>query len=311
MSLVTVTCNIVGIEAAGTTGDILRASTILNSLFENDTGNISPNPKTKYQLHLLNLNVSDFNKTLEEKDLGKPYAWAQKLCGFDFANITDSQNIKNDLSVNVVPEIVKVLRQRWESRFIIQKQIQTFEENNSDFISTLKISSVRLSSNIVQCTPITSTEYLNYKQNSLFIMEDNIEQNSLLYRIVLTRGSAKLECYVSIPCNFPTFSPYWIFELNWNGSHNSDNNSSIREMEFWVNNAIQDVKNSSKILIKQMERALYCLDIYTETEGHFIKPSEFNQEKTFLKIVRGRQRARPFKMINNEECGVFTQIKFN
>lgn len=79
-------------------------------------------------------------------------------------------------------------------------------------------------------------------------------------------------------------------------------------MEYWINATIQDFKSPNQILIKQMERALCCLDIYTETEGVAFKPAEFNQEKTFIKSFRGRQRSRPFKILNNDGCSVFTQI---
>lgn len=309
LGFVAVHCNFAGLDSSGTTGDILRTTTLLNSLFGNDNGEISPNPKTKYQLSALGINYNSFNATLEEKEFGKPYIWAQKLCGLDFVNPSASGEVKTELSVKTLPEVVKALRHRWESRVMIQKQILLFEENNVDFASSLNISSsVRISSNLVQCTPVTWTEYLSHSKSHKFIEENNVDENDLLYRVVLTRGSAKLECYISIPSNFPNLPALWSLNLNWNGTHNRENNSSVREMEFWINNTIRDAKNSSKILIKQIERALCCLDIYTETEGLFVKPAEFNPEKTFLKSVRGRQRSRPFKIL--EECSVFTQIKY-
>lgn len=55
-----------------------------------------------------------------------------------------------------------------------------------------------------------------------------ITSHDLLYRAVITRGSAKLECFVGISTNYPTEMPLCALELSWNGRHNADNNAAIK-----------------------------------------------------------------------------------
>jgi len=118
---------------------------------------------------------------------------------------------------------------------------------------------------------------------------------------------AKLDCFIGISCNFPNDSPLWAIKLHFHGIHNAQNNSSIREMEYWIN-SLEDAKQSSIILKNQLKRAMSSFDIYLETESQLHKPVEFFQHKTFLRPFRGRQRSRPFKAIENGSGFVYTQI---
>lgn len=68
---------------------------------------------------------------LSEKMLGKPYRWAQDLCGLEFLNTSStststdrySSSISNELVQLSVPKIVKQIRSRWQSRLQLQSQI--------------------------------------------------------------------------------------------------------------------------------------------------------------------------------------------
>lgn len=63
------------IEANGSiaAADVISQDRILSSLYADDSGDASPNPKTIFQLRKLSLNESDLQKILEEKKLGKPF----------------------------------------------------------------------------------------------------------------------------------------------------------------------------------------------------------------------------------------------
>lgn len=67
-------------------------------------------------------------------------------------------------------------------------------------------------------------------------------------------------------------------------------------------------KHSRNMLSLQLKKTMLCLDIYLETEGVLSNNQEFSQEKSFLKANRGRQRARPFKMMNNGGTIIYTQM---
>lgn len=78
-------------------------------------------------------------------------------------------------------------------------------------------------------------------------------------------------------------------------------------MELWINN-IKKGKNVDFILGIQLKRAMSSFDIYLETEEPLSPNSEFQPDKTFLKAYRGRNRSRPFKVIQNPGSTIYTQI---
>lgn len=78
-------------------------------------------------------------------------------------------------------------------------------------------------------------------------------------------------------------------------------------MEAWVN-SIDDPKNVSHLLEMQIKRALASLDIYLETEATLVNSSEFPPSKSFLKAFRDRTHSRPYKLVDNSDSVVYTQI---
>lgn len=71
-------------------------------------------------------------------------------------------------------------------------------------------------------------------------------------------------------------------------------------------NAVDNPKEKETLLQTQLKKAMSSMDIYLETEGPLVNSMEFSPEKPFLKAFRGRQRSRPFKVIQNGN--VYTQI---
>lgn len=103
-----------------------------------------------------------------------------------------------------------------------------FSENkNFNSTTTAEQQTVRVSSSLVQWTAITWDEYRVSSSTKKFIEANEITSHDLLYRAVITRGSAKLECFVGIATNYPTEMPLCALELSWNGRHNAENNSAI------------------------------------------------------------------------------------
>lgn len=172
---------------------------------------------------------------------------------------------------------------------------------------SLNQKAVRFSSNLLQWTPITWEEYCSSSSTKRFVDANVVTSHDLLYRAVITRGSAKLECFVGINANYPTEMPLSALELSWNGRHNADNSNAIKDLEAWVN-SIDDPKNINNVLEIQIHRALSSLDIYLETQGTLINSSEFQATKTFLKAFRDRTHSRPYKLIENSGNAVYTQI---
>lgn len=68
---------------------------------------------------------------LSEKLLGKPYRWAQDLCGLEFLNTSSASTstdrsylrISNELVQLSVPKTVKQIRTRWQARLGLHNEI--------------------------------------------------------------------------------------------------------------------------------------------------------------------------------------------
>lgn len=213
--------------------DVLDEDNFLNCLNpgEKDEDELL-HPKTAYILQQYSLEQSKFFTKLTEQQLGKPYKWAQSLCGLEFITCSPSISaVSNELMQASVPEIIRKIRNRLQSRLILYKQILELENKNVDGLN-IPIDSVamaRVACNLVQWTSISWHEYTERTNiTAKFVDEAMVTPDHLLYCAVIIRGSAKLECFISISPNFPQDVPLWAVSLSWNGTHNANNNYDIR-----------------------------------------------------------------------------------
>ena len=282
-------------------GDIITQDRILSSLYADDFGNDSPNPTTTYQLQNLQLNPEDLGKMLDDKMLGKPYKWAQRLCGLSFKsklNIDEAYKLCEE----TVPQLIRQMRKRINARMKLYHQIQSLEIGKITCSGT-----VRLSSILQQFVSLSFAEYSAISCTKKFVDEKVVSTNDLFYRAIVTRGSAKLECYIAVPGDFPNGFPIFALELSYDSKHNADNSSHIREIEGFVN-SIKVVKIDN-ILPLQLQRAMTSLDIFLETESiqHQDGSSrEFQHEKNFSCSFKGRERSRPYQP---KTIGITTSFK--
>lgn len=269
-------------------GDIVTQDRILSSLYTDDHGNDSPSSKTAYQLQNLQLNPSDLCKMLEEKMLGKPFKWAQRLCGLSFTSSLNNED-SYKLCEETVPQLIKQMRKRINGRIYLYQQIQSLEVGKTTSIGNMRISSI-----LQQFVSLSFAEYAAILCTKKFIDEGIVGLNDLFYRAIVTRGSAKLECYIAVPGDFPSDYPIFALELSYDNKHNAENSSHIREVEGYVNSI--KVDKIDNILPLQLQRAITSLDIYLETESSQDGSNqEFHQEKNFSCSFKGRERSRPYQ----------------
>lgn len=85
-----------------------------------------------------------------------------------------------------------------------------------------------------------------------------------------------------------------------------------KDIEFWTNSINASERNASNILIEQLMRLMHSLDVYLDTESTRMtstnQPNEIRENRLFPKVFRGRTRARPYKMIQNGNSIMHTQI---
>lgn len=291
-----------------TAGDIISTEKILLGLYPEDFGEICPNPTSKFQLKEFDLTEEDLLDYLKTKNFGKPFLWAQKLCGIDFIN---QSTYKEDLIEEFVPEVVKRIKAKFNARINLVKQICSLENKNIDLLATEQnISRVRISSSLVQWTSLPYEDFINHSYSNRFTEMDLVTPHDIFYRAVITKGSAKLECVICIPYNYPSDNPIWALGLSWNGVHTANNNPALKEMEYWTNSlSVKQLTQSPEtILCAQLARTMISLDIFLETEGPLHSPAEFTQDKTFLKAFSTRTQSRPYKLVDNGNNVIFTQI---
>lgn len=271
-------------------GDIITQDRILSSLYVDDYGIESPNPKTIYQLQNLQVSAGELSKILDEKKLGKPFKWAQRLCGINFSsklNVDESYKLCEES----VPKLIRQMRKRTNARMKLYHQIQSLEIGKISTSGNIRISSI-----LQQFVSLSFAEYSSISCTKKFIDGEIVGNNDLFYRAIVTRGSAKLEVYIAVPADFPNDFPIFALELSYDNKYNAENSSHIREIEGFVNSI--KVEKIDNILSLQLQRAMTSLDIFLETESSQHQDGsskEFQQEKNFSCSFKGRERSRPFQ----------------
>lgn len=162
---------------------------------------------------------------LGEHQLGKPYTWAQNMCGLNFITSTKSLTSlsNNVLTQEMVPSIVDRMHTRLKARYQLYRQVLALEQQ----IGNGSKSTGSPTCILAQWSPITYVEYAERTMvTSRFIDENLVTSNHLLYHAVLIRGSAKMECFVSVSPNFPSECPIWAIALNINGQKLNPSNSN-------------------------------------------------------------------------------------
>lgn len=287
--------------------DVLSGDCILNELYIGDTGNDSPHPATAYLLNAAGIS-EEFRHFIPE--VGKPYIWAQRMCGLDFMVVeTDTKKYNKNLqpcqslSVASVESFIFTLKKRLKARIDLMKELQDLECGKIFPAKGFeKACPVRLSGSLTQWQTVVWQEYSQASSTSFFISEGLVSADNMLYRAIITRQSAKLVAMVAISSDYPKQAPLFSLTLHWNGAHHAGTSDDIRDIERVINTDWQSTKTRQSSLSSQILKLLICLDILLETTGS----SEFPPDKVMLQSIRGRNRMKPYKFLN-QGAGVFIQ----
>lgn len=292
---------VTGVSAA----DVLNGHCILNELYPSDTGNDSPHPATAYLLKAAGVS-EEFQHFIPE--LGKPYIWAQRMCGLDFmATLMDDKKSNKivepcpNLSVSTVEHFILTLKKRLKSRVELMKELQDLESGKILPV-TETLWPIRISGSLTQWQSIGWPEFSQSLSTAFLISEGLVNNNDMLYRAIITRQSAKLVAFVALRSDYPKKAPIFSLMLHWNGTHHAGINDDIRDIERNINTDWGSGDNKQVTLTTQMTKLLTYLDILLETTGS----SEFPPDKVMFNPVRGRNRVKPYKYLK-QGTGVFVQ----
>lgn len=277
--------------------------TLLDALYPEDLGIESPKSKTVFQLQDLNLEPQELLVFLIERGVGKPYKWAQNICGIECipANLpvegtsTGSGDTEAmvDICQRYVPTIIRMIRRRYLNRLSLYKQIEALEQRNLSLPSPSNAAEdVRISATLSKFQAIAWNDFNMMECNQKYIAAGLVNQHDLLFEAVVKRHSAKLICNLVIGANYPNVAPIWTVNVVWNGQDMTAGNcAALREIELWVN-ATDMRREREKLLQTQLKKAMSAFDLYLETEGPLVNSLEFSPQKSFqAKGFRGRQRS--------------------
>uniref|UniRef100_A0A6B2E7U3 Putative fms n=1 Tax=Phlebotomus kandelakii TaxID=1109342 RepID=A0A6B2E7U3_9DIPT len=311
LGIIAIRCKIREMQSVGVSaGDVINPGQLLNCLYPEDFAAESPSCRSKFQLEAVGLDANRLIQMLMEKRLGKPYKWAQRVCGLEMLPKGESRT-SSDLSETSMSGVIKQIRARWASRENLYRQIGALEVGNVDLPKNHPDETVpvRISCRLTNWIASTWQEFCGHPASGKFVEENLVSENDLFYQVTLARSSAKVTCLVAVGCDFPEQLPVWLLRLNWNGHHDAGNNPAVRDLEFWVNSLEEGVKpRKACVLVAQLRRLMSSVDVLLETESILHAKADFPAEKTFLKAFRGRQRSRPFRMVENGGGVVYTQI---
>ncbi|CAF4934451.1 unnamed protein product [Pieris macdunnoughi] len=292
---------ITGISAA----DVLDGNCVLNELYIGDTGSDSPHPATSFLLKSAGIS-EEFQHIIPE--IGKPYIWAQRMCGLDFmaAIGNEHKDLKNvqlcpSLSVATVENFIFTLQKRLKARVELMKELQDLECGK--IIPSKEMATVRLSGSMTQWQSVSWSEYVQAPSTAFLVSEGLVNPDNMLYRAIITRQSAKLVALVALSSDYPKKAPLFSLTLHYNGTHHSGTNDDIRDIERYVNTNWQG-DNLKPNLSNQITKLLTCLDILLETMG----TQEFPPDKVMLQPVRGKNRMKPYKFLK-QGSGIFVQFE--
>lgn len=299
MDIVTVTSSIDYLEEGQCTlqssSSIVSTESLLKSLFEeDDDGETIPNFSS--QIKLEKLGMQEFSAYISE--LGRPYRWAQRICGLCCLSKTQDKNLISDdiaQSQNFACTL-KEIKGRMATRVALQKQLIELESLSipaSKYIALQSPSAIQ--ARLVHWECISYSDFLE-----LYSPKDSMHlfsSTDLYYALRVRKEKEELTAAVSIGVNYPWQPPLFVVKQ----SQSMVLNDLARAMECELNVNSMDLVGTGKpsmLLSNQLHRLLSCFDVYCETGGLGLK-----EEKLYLRKQRGRDRSRPYKYI--QEKGLF------
>ncbi|EDW01914.1 GH20183 [Drosophila grimshawi] len=289
-------------------GDINLANDLLAHLYDDDLGHDIPVPGIEYEVTQLQFNEEECMEYLVKNGYGKPYCWLQSMCSI--ATIDKKKFFKHELNLHKwIIEVFQRISKRWRSWLRLNQQIRGLTYKDVDMYTLREnIYPEGLSCSLVQWTAISHEEFNIQNSDLLNNLSPANGITYTSYRAVIVRGSAKMECFIRIPSNYPLEIPLWILSVHWNGRHTAMNNAAIKMMEFWTNSLRpKQLEKNHRLLYSQLFRTIYSFDIFLETEGAMQATREYNKEKPYISTFTKRIRLRPYKYIRKGSMYTFKQ----
>ncbi|KAJ7387461.1 THO complex subunit 5 [Desmophyllum pertusum] len=302
--LIQVRCKVPGPVLANSA--LLSPESLLTNLFPDDGGDKAPNPSSLYQLAQVGVTTFAYFVSL----VGKPYMWAQRICGLDFLPEELHEVVpKSSVSLSHMEATIKAVRARILARLALQQQLTSLEgltiPGNKN---SLQMFPSKISAKLSSWQPATFEEFMEKPELKRLVDEGFIEENDMLFQAVFERSKVHLKASVVLSQEYPTTPPLFSIAVTCGQTVIRDSFTKAIEAEvnvFYPELTAHD--SSLNLLANQLRRLQMCFDIYLEcgclndVEG----AETFDREKFFLRVKKGRDRGLPLKYDSNQ--GLFTQ----
>ncbi|XP_078361839.1 THO complex subunit 5-like isoform X2 [Oculina patagonica] len=299
---------------------LLSPESLLTNLFPDDDGGKAPNPSSLYQLAEYKRLKAEIERELGDssritfadfvKPVGKPYMWAQRICGLDFLPEEVHEVVpKSSVKLSHMEATIKAVRARILARLALQQQL-TFLEGLSipENKNSLQMFPSKISAKLSSWQPATFKEFKEKPELKSLIDEGFIQKSDMLFQAVFERSKVHLRASVVLSPEYPTTPPLILIAVTCGQTVIRDSFTKAIEAEvnvFYPELTAHD--SSLNLLANQLRRLQMCFDIYLEcgclndVEG----AEKFDREKFFLRVKKGRDRGLPLKYDSNQ--GLFTQ----
>ncbi|CAI6351307.1 unnamed protein product [Macrosiphum euphorbiae] len=274
--------------------ELLSPSSILDALFSGDNGKESP--------HIVNFHQLEEEKTeFNTMEVGKPYIWAQSICGLDFLN----PSVPNFLiSRNHIAQVLKAINNRLKTRLSLITQLDC-----SDLERRFSVNGINLISVLSPWNTMAWENFIKLEYCKPHVEFGTVTENDLLFKRVINYKTATLTVVMVIKCDYPKSNPIFTLQLNMPTTNegmsvlNSTNNNSVRELEREINVFHEQIEDEdiNEMLINIIGRLVVCFEVMMETWGHL----DFPKTKTILYNIRGRARNHPFKAVKHHSGIIF------
>lgn len=217
---------------------------------DNDDDNIL-HPKLKCALRAASIDQEQFTAALSEHQLGKPYIWAQNLCGLDYQ---PSEQAGYD-QIEAVSKIIDRMRSRLKSRYSLHRQINALKNKTYNNLLTQNSldTKTKITCVLAQWSPVTYAEVAGRASNiQRFVDEGLITNKHLFYHAIIICDGAKMDCFINVSPDFPIECPIWSISLNLRGDLNASNSADMR-VSFYA------IESNLKHAIRPTNHYLNCL----------------------------------------------------
>jgi hypothetical protein len=287
--------------------ELFDATSLMDELFTADNGERCPTLAGETQLKMMEVKLSALTSTI-----GKPYKFAQRLCGLNVDGVMEFDGSPSSSTTNSTTQqfefFVKVIdrvRERVSSRIKLTSCIREFEAGRPSKVIPDSLSHhipVKVSSQLTSFKAImleefkaTAEAFPTYRYG-VDRQSSNID-SGFHYQLKIGHGDFALGALLHVPANYPRGLPRFFVTVH--GSLHQYNRTyvdAVQEVEKFINGKTFQMvgEDVNDLLSLQMNLLLSRLDVALEIASKRLNSNDFALEHVYGTFSSGRSQQFPF-----------------